>query len=318
MLSRSEALVLSILRRGPVSGESLAAELGVTRAYVHKVVDELRRWGVPVAAVPGSGYRMLLEDDLSRTGELLTLTGVGAPVVYFERCSRSSQDIARDIAASGATSWTTVVCEEMASGRGRMGRAWYAPKGGLWFTTILRPGFTGPLHLLSLAAGVSVAETLRALLDIDARVKWPNDVLVGERKVCGVLVEGEAEADRVRVLYLGVGVNANNEIPEEVRGTAASLRELAGASVPRATLLAVVLSRLRTYYGHLSSGKPERVIESWTKLSGTIGRMVRVVTRDGREIVGRAVALDRLGRLTVEVSGVRHHIEAGDVHHLEH
>lgn len=318
MLSERETLVLSkLIGRGPVSGESLAAELGVSRAYVHKVIQRLKRWGVPVVAVPGSGYSVPLEDDLSRAGELLASAGAGAHVVYLERCAKSSQDVARDVAALGAGSWTTVVCEEMASGRGRLGRPWYAPKGGLWFTTIVRPEFRGPLHLLSLAAGVSVAEAIAALLGLDARVKWPNDVLVGGRKVCGILVEAEAEADSVRVLYLGVGINANNEVPAEVRGSAASLRELAGAPVPRATLLAVVLSRLRAYYEHLSTGDSAKIVESWTRLSGTIGRVVRAVTVDGRELVGRAVAVDRLGRLVVEASGVRYHVEAGDVHHLE-
>lgn len=312
-------MVLSKLRGGGlVSGESLASELGVSRAYVHKVVDGLRRWGIPVVAVPGSGYRIPFEDDLRKTSELLTIVGTEGSVAYFEKCGKSSQDIARELSASGVGSWTTVVCDEMASGRGRLGRSWYSPKGGLWFTVIVRPEFTSLLHILSLAAGASVAEAVAALLGLDARVKWPNDVLVDEKKVCGILVEGEAEADRLRVLYLGVGINANNDIPPELRGTAASLRELVGTWVPRATLLTVVLSRLRTYYTHLSTGNVEKVISSWAKLSSTLGKMVRVVTTEGRELIGRAVSVDRLGRLVVEASGIRYHIEAGDVYHLRH
>ncbi|MEM1623000.1 MAG: biotin--[acetyl-CoA-carboxylase] ligase [Sulfolobales archaeon] len=318
MFAKTAELILSRLRRGRlVSGESLALELGVSRAYVHKVVDGLRRWGIPVVAEPGLGYYIPLEDNIAKTPGLLRVVGVKALVTHVEKCVKSSQDIARELAATGAGSWTTIVCDEMATGRGRLGRTWYAPRGGLWFTVILRPEFLGPLHLLSLAAGVSVAESLIALLGVEARVKWPNDVLVDDRKVCGVLVEGEAEADRIRLLYLGVGINANNELPPEVRETAASLRNLVGAEVPRATLLAVILSRLRAYYNYISIGRADKVIDSWKELSATIGKTVRVVTLGGKEIVGRAVTVDRLGRLVVEASGVRYHIEAGDVYHLK-
>lgn len=296
----------------------MASEIGVSRAYVHKVIDKLRRWGVPIVAEPGSGYQIPFEDNLAKTGELLTALGVGASVTYIEKCRKSSQDVARELATSGAISWTTVACGEMSSGRGRLGRTWYAPRGGLWFTVIVRPDFTGSLHILSLAAGLSVAESLIALLGLDARVKWPNDVLVGEKKVCGILVEGEAEADRIRVLYLGVGINANNDLPPDLLETAVSLQSLMGSAVPRATLLAVVLSRLKTYYTYLSAGKAENVINSWRELSATIGRTVRVVKLDGREIVGQAVSVDQLGRLVVAVSGVKYHIEAGDVYHLKH
>ncbi|MEM2006113.1 MAG: biotin--[acetyl-CoA-carboxylase] ligase [Sulfolobales archaeon] len=319
MFAGAAALILSSLRSGKImSGESIASELGVSRAYIHKVVDRLRKWGIPIVAEPGLGYYIPLEDDIAKTVELLNVVGVGASVTYTEKCVKSSQDIAKELAAAGAGSWTTVVCGEMVTGRGRLGRAWYAPRGGLWFTVIVRPEFTGSLHLLSLAAGVSVAESLIALLGVDARVKWPNDVLVYDRKVCGILVEGEAEADRIRLLYLGVGINANNELPLVVRETATTLRNLVGNEVPRATLLAVILSRLKTYYGYLSTEKVDKVIDSWKKLSATIGKTVRVVTLGGKEIVGHAIAVDQLGRLVVETSGTRYHIEAGDVYHLKH
>ncbi|MEM1794782.1 MAG: biotin--[acetyl-CoA-carboxylase] ligase [Sulfolobales archaeon] len=318
MFARTAELVLTRLRGGRlVSGESLASELGVSRTYVHKVVNWLRRWGIPIVAEPGLGYYIPLENDIAKTVGLLRVVGVEALVTHIEKCVKSSQDIARELAAAGAGSWVVVVCDEMVTGRGRLGRTWYAPRGGLWFTVILRPEFTGPLHLLSLAAGVSVAESLIALLGVQARVKWPNDVLVDDKKVCGILIEGEAEADRIKLLYLGIGINANNELPPEVRETATSIRNLVGAEVPRATLLAVILSRLKSYYSYLSIGRADKVINSWEELSATVGKTVRVVTLGGGEIVGRAVAVDRLGRLVVEMSGVRYHIESGDVYHLK-
>jgi len=317
VLSRRAYSVLARLRTGGyVSGESLASELGVSRAYIHKVIDNLRSWGIPVEAEPGLGYRVPMLDDLLRVQDLLTLNRVEASTAYFERCDKSSQDIARELAHSGAASWTTVVCGEMGSGRGRLGRKWFAPRGGLWFTVILKPEFSGNLHILSLAAGVSVAEAVTALLGLEAKVKWPNDVLVDDKKVCGILVEGEAEADKVRFLLVGIGINANNEIPEELGSTATSLHRLAGRLVPRATLLAVVLARLRTYYNYLSAGETKEVITQWLKLSATIGRTVRVVTAEGREIAGEAVSVDKLGRLVVKSGGVKHHIEAGDVYHV--
>lgn len=317
MLGRRVLSVLARLRTGSyVSGESLATELGISRAYIHKVIDSLRSWGIPVEAKPGLGYRVPMLDELQKIRDLLTLNRVEANVTYFESCDRSSQDIARELAHSDATNWTTVVCGEMRSGRGRLGRRWLAPPGGLWFTVVVRPDFSGPLHVLSLAAGVSVAEAVTAVLGLEARVKWPNDVLVGDRKVSGILVEGEAEADKIKFLLVGVGINANNEIPEELRSTAATLHQLIGRPVPRATLLAVILARLRSYYNYLSVGEVGKITTRWLELSATIGRTVRVVTVDGKEIVGEAISLDKLGRLVVLSSGLKHHIDAGDVYHL--
>lgn len=317
MLGRRAYSVLAVLRRGGyVSGEYLASELGVSRAYIHKVVDSLRSWGIPIEAKLGLGYHVPMLDDLRKTQELLTLNNVGVNVIYFESCDKSSQDIARELAHSNATNWTTVVCDEMRSGRGRLGRRWLAPPGGLWFTVIVRPEFSGPLHVLSLAAGISVAEAITAVLGLDARVKWPNDVLVEDKKVSGILIEGEAEADRIKFLLVGIGINANNEIPEELASAAVSLHMLTGQQVPRATLLAVILARLKLYYSYLSAGDVRKIITRWLKLSATIGRAVRVVTVDGKEIMGVAVSVDRLGRLVVVSDGVRHHIEAGDVYYV--
>lgn len=317
MLSRKDLEVLSRLRvGGVVSGSLLSTHLGVSRAYIHKVVDRLRRWGIPIEGSAGVGYRLPMEDDLRLIQYLTDIVGVGTQVEYVGQCVESSQDVARKLAAAGARSWTVVVCDSMESGRGRLGRVWYAPSGGLWFTVLIRPVGRGPLHLLSLASGVSVAESVEAILGVGARVKWPNDVLVDEKKVCGILVEADAEADSIRSVFLGIGINANNDLPKELRTQATSLKEVTGRPVPRATLLALILARLRRYYGSIESGEADEVISAWIRLSSTIGRVVRVVTVDGREIVGRAVTVDRLGRLVVEVSGTRYHIEAGDVYHV--
>jgi len=256
-------------------------------------------------------------DDLRLLPDLAKLFGVKVHVKLFRVCEESSQDIARRMAEEGAEEWTTVVCEEMRGGRGRMGRRWYAPRGGLWMTVILRPPIVEGLQLLSIAAGLAVAEAIRLLTGVDARVKWPNDVVVRGRKVCGVLVEGSAMGGRA-LLLLGVGVNVNNDVPEELRGYAASLKGLTGREIPRASLALLILQRLRGYYAAVLSGRGEEVLEGFRRLSETLGRWIRVELTDGAECVCRAVDIDGFGRLVADCGSARRLLDSADVVHLRH
>jgi len=256
-------------------------------------------------------------DDLRLLPDLAKLFGVKVYVKLFQICGESSQDIARRMAEEGAEEWTTVVCEEMRGGRGRMGRRWYAPRGGLWMTIILRPPVVEGLQLLSIAAGLAVADAIRLLTGVDVNVKWPNDVVVRGRKVCGVLVEGSAMGDRALIL-LGVGVNVNNDVPEELRSYAASLKGLTGREVPRASLAILILQRLRDYYTAVLSGRREEVLEGFRRLSETLGRWIRVELADGAEYVCRAVDVDGFGRLVADCGSARRVLDSTDVIHLRH
>ncbi|PUA33619.1 MAG: biotin--[acetyl-CoA-carboxylase] ligase [Zestosphaera tikiterensis] len=313
-----EVLKYLEVRKGSyVSGSELAEVLGVSRSTVNKYVLRLKDLGYVIESHPKFGYRLVNADDLSLANAYLRdlRTDISFKVVYVRRCD-STQDVAEQLASQGVEEGLVVVAEELTSGRGRLGRRWVANEGGLYFTVVLRPRYVRGLQLLSFAAGVAVAEALKGLHNVDVKLKWPNDVLLNEKKVAGILIEAKAEADKVRYVLLGVGVNVNNELPEDLRETAITLKEFLGKSVDRVPILRGFLKNLDTLYKHLRAGEYDKVIKSWKGLSTTLGRYVKAVTVDGKEILGRAVDVDLNGSLIIESSVGRVKLEAGDVYHL--
>jgi BirA family biotin operon repressor/biotin-[acetyl-CoA-carboxylase] ligase len=175
-------------------------------------------------------------------------------VYYVEKCS-STQDLARELAEGGAAEGTVVVAEEQERGRGRLGRSWFSGKGGLWFTVILRPG-QRLVNLLSLAVGVSVARVLRGI-GLPARLKWPNDVVIEGKKVGGILVEAFSGSGEEITALVGIGLNVNNDLPEELAETSASLKGILGRKLPKATSLDAFIEggRRRVYIACGGSGE---------------------------------------------------------------
>jgi len=193
-----EVLRLLMGSSGYLSEAEISRVLGISRGDVVGALERLVSLGYRIEAVPGRGFRFISVDDLSTVGERLAGLGtrLGFAVHYLEECS-STQDVAESLVLRGAPEGTVVIAGRLASGRGRMGRRWYAPEGGIWMTLVLRPKSVRVLQLMSLAMGVAVAEAIRSVLDVDARVKWPNDVLVEEKKVAGILIECRVEAGSV-------------------------------------------------------------------------------------------------------------------------
>ncbi len=313
------AKVLKVLleKGGYVSGSELAAELGISKPTLHRIIEYLKRLGYVIESHPRKGYRLVLTDDLAEAGTYLRdlSTKLRYSIHYIKSCI-STQDIAEALAREGATEGTVVIAESMTSGRGRLGRSWHAGQGGLWLTILLRPPALMNLQLLSLCAGVAVARAVNDLYGVGARLKWPNDVVVNDRKLCGILIEGRAEADKVHYVLVGIGINVNNELPEDLRTTAVTLRDLVGYPIPRIPLLKAVLRNFDYSYNLLLGGKHTEVIEMWKKLSNTLGRYVKVIAPD-KIIEGYATDVTSDGALVIETAeGERKIVYSGDVIHL--
>lgn len=238
-------------------------------------------------------------------------------VVYYFDVVTSTQDVAREMAERGAPEGTVVLAEEMVAGKGRLGRKWYAGKGGLWMTIVLRPSMPPrKAQLLSMVSSVAVVEAVGKALGIKLSIKWPNDVLFEKRKVSGVLVETSISGGRVDYSLVGIGVNVNNEIPPELKQTAVSLKELVGALVPRVPLLHSLLESFDSLYHGLGRGDASMVINRWKACSATIGRRVRVVCWDG-VLEGLAIDVAEDGSLLLKVDdGSILVVNAGEVVHL--
>lgn len=234
-------------------------------------------------------------------------------VFHVSSCS-STQDLAMSLFEEGYGEGLVVVSDEMSSGRGRLGRRWSATSGGLWFTLVLTPPKLTNIQILSLGIASSVAKALRELYEIKAVVKWPNDVLVNEKKISGVLIEGKKNVKTA--LFVGVGVNVNNEIPAELREKAVSVKEILNQEVSRVPLLAKILQFIEETYFKLLEDRSNEVLKEWCDLTETLGRKVRVTTIN-EVIEGVAVNVAPDGSLIVEDSAkIKHVIYSGDVIHL--
>ncbi len=289
---------------------------------MHRAIEKLRGMGYVIESHPRRGYRLLVGDDLSMAPQYITELLGGRvsvrPLIHFVDACRSTQDIAEMFVREvGVREGLVVVAERMTAGRGRMGREWHAPPGGLWFTVVLRPPLMRGFQLLSIGAGVAVAEAIRELCGVNVRLKWPNDVTYEGMKVCGILVEGRFEADRPQYVLLGIGINVNNEIPEDLRNVAISLKEILGRDVPRLPLLAKVLMKIFEYYGLIREGKIDEVLRRWRRASETLGRRVKVIGI-AETVSGVVVGIDSDGSLIIETSdGRRVRMYAGDVIHVD-
>jgi BirA family biotin operon repressor/biotin-[acetyl-CoA-carboxylase] ligase len=307
--------VLDALTDGPVTGPELAERLDVSRAAVWKHVEALREEGFGIAS-RDEGYELV---EVPEFGGAAVEYGLEAPFdVEFHDSIPSTNARARDLAGEGAAD-VAVLADEQTGGRGRLDREWSSPSGGIWLSLLVRPDVP-PAHapVFTLAAAVAVTRAAREA-GVDARIKWPNDVVVagedagsddGERKLAGILTEMEGEADRVSWVVVGMGINANVEsaaLPTEARP--ATLLDEVGAVDRR-----LFTQRVVEAFDELR-GDPESVIPAWREHATTLGKRVRVDTPAG-EVVGDAVDIAFPGTLVVDTGDERVTVTAGDCEHL--
>jgi BirA family biotin operon repressor/biotin-[acetyl-CoA-carboxylase] ligase len=253
---------------------------------------------------------------------------LGAPVTVFESTPDTSAHL-RKRARTGAPHGTFAVANELTAARGRSGSAWAAPPGGVWSSTLLYPAF-GPEHVgrLTFAGGVATAELARSF-GVDARLKWPNDVLVGGRKLAGVLTEAVVDAvpvagkpvdeaiddpDDLECAILGIGVNADLD-PEALDTDRAvtTLRAETGGPVDRTEIAARLHERVLDRAAQVETEAGfATLLDDWCELSRTLGAHVRVTVGGGEEIVGTAGDVDETGALLVETEEGERRVTEGD------
>ena len=312
--------ILECLRSGePCSGEGLGRELGISRTAVWKHINELKNEGYIIDSAPGTGYRLVSTPDALLPDEIapgLKTRVMGRHIVY-ESETPSTQALAKDLAARGADEGTIVVAETQSGGRGRVGRPWSSPRGGIYFSVILRPDIKpGQALRLPLIAGIAVAQAVKRNTTLDPRLKWPNDVVIGGKKVGGILTEMGAEPDRLDWVTVGIGLNVNTprgSFPHEVKEIATSLFEAGGREIPRVGLLQGILTEFESLYGNLAESGFEPLRRMWKELSDTIGAHVVVTTPSG-QLKGLAEDIDGDGALILKMeSGVLERIVAGSI-----
>ena len=315
-----DAQLLSLLGAAApryVSGERIAAALGVSRAAVAKRVAELRRRGFAIAAVPRVGYRLDGGPDALSADVVvprLTTRWLGRAWRHVEACA-STNDEAAAWARAGAAAGSVVVADEQTRGRGRLGRRWHSPAGAsLYFSAVLRPSL--PPHRIApitLAAGVAVAEALE-MFNLSPALKWPNDVQLDGKKVAGILTEMSGDVDRVHHVIVGIGINVNvGAFPEELAAIATSLLLAGGKPVARADVAAALCARLETWHDRFLDGGAAVVAAGWRRFARFLGR--RVTVTSGRDVIsGVAEDLEDDGALRLRSdSGAAVRVIAGEI-----
>ena len=319
----SDTKILSALRAHPegVSGAQLAEQLAISRAAIWARIEDLRRVGYDIEASPHFGYRLVSSPDALHADDLLARLGptkvIGRDIQVFEETT-STNDVVEKLARDGVREGVVVFAESQTKGRGRLGRVWMSPtRKGLWFSILLRPDLRPQAATqLTIASATALRRAIRSVTGLEPEIKWPNDLLIGGKKVVGILTEMSAELDRVRHIILGIGVDVNqaaNEFAPELRKTATSLKIEAGGEISRAELATAILHELDTEYARICSGKFSQVADEWEAGCATIGKNVSVQS-GVQKIRGCAEALDDDGALLVRTEhGHLERVIGGDV-----
>ena len=297
-----------------VSGEDMARRLGISRAAVWKQIQALRLRGYKIASSTRRGYLLTEKPDLLDAGRIkkdLVTNWLGRDILILPEASSTNAVALSSIGQR--KSGSIILAETQKEGRGRLSRGWASPPGGIWMSLVLRPNIPlSRVYRINMAASVSICRAV-CQLGLEAGIKWPNDILIREQKLCGILTELGAQVDRLDYAVVGVGLNANNDtaaFPGQWRST--SLAARLGRSIDRCALIAAILNEMEQA---LDDIKSHELYEEWCSRSLTLGKRVRISSAEG-ELIGQVLDLDQDGALILEQGGDRRRILAGDCIHL--
>jgi BirA family biotin operon repressor/biotin-[acetyl-CoA-carboxylase] ligase len=277
-----------------LSGEKISLELGISRVSVWKHIQKMIKAGIPISSSP-KGYRLQPDPDSLQPLQF----GEWQELIHYFSETGSTMNEAAALARQDCPDFTVVLAERQNEGRGRLQRLWTSADGGLYFTVVVRPEISlNAAGLLNLAAAVDMAEVLKTGYQIAARLKWPNDILVEDKKICGLLSQMEIEGGQVAHVNIGIGLNVNNR-PEIHEAGSVSMRSLLGRPVGRREVLISFLERFKQRLSHFNEAA---LIEQWKANNSTIGKQVKIATVK-ETIEGTAVDLDRHGGLILKQTG---------------
>lgn len=313
--------ILTILKEQPgfVSGQALCGWLGVSRTAVWKVIKQLEEEGYVIEAVRNKGYRLVEAADVMTEAEIgsqLCTERMGRSLVYLPQTD-STNIYARKLAQKGYPDGTLVVAESQTAGKGRRGRNWSSPAGSsIYMSLLLRPDIPPYCaSMITLVAGMAVSQAVGEMTGLPARIKWPNDVVVNGRKICGILTEMSTEMESIHYIVTGIGINVNQQdFPEEIMATATSLRIEAAKKISRSALIACTMAWFEVYYDQFLKTKDLSLLKAgYETMLANMGREVQVLDPDGA-YKGICRGIDEAGRLLVDtLEGEPKRVLSGEV-----
>jgi len=318
--------VLEVLEQAdvPLSGELISTKMGITRAGVWKHINELRALGYDISSSQKEGYRLIRTSNRLLPYEVqkkLQTQFIGRKMHYLEN-TPSTNWVGKQICSEGdmeGIHGLVIIAEEQTGGIGRMGRSWVSPSGGIWITIVLKPGIPiDHVFMVTMAGSVAVARAIRKEFDLGALIKWPNDILIGNKKVAGLLLELSAEADIIHHCLLGIGIDVNvtlNQFSPDLQKEITSISTEVGHEIDRTTFLARILKEFENRYLLIESGEYEAIIREWKSLSCTLEHRVHITTMKN-SFEGEAIDIDEFGALIIRKdNGKIERVIAGDCIH---
>ncbi|KNF07823.1 bifunctional ligase/repressor BirA [Gottschalkia purinilytica] len=301
-----------------ISGQEISNKLNVSRTAIWKYIKLLKEEGYNIDSVSRKGYRLLSSPDIVTYEEIkpfLNTKNIGKKIIHFDSIN-STNIKGKALADNGEEEGVVVIAEEQTGGKGRLGRNWVSPKGkGIWMSIILRPNID-PMDATKITqiAAASVYTGLEEI-GIESHIKWPNDIVLNGKKICGILTEMSGEMIKINYLVVGIGINANidyNDFPKEVREKATSIKEELGKEVSRKQIIGNILNNFEKLYNEfLEKGNIESSIKICRDRSILIGKKIKIISK-GKEIerlavditdTGELIVKDNLGEITKIISG---------------
>lgn len=287
------------------SGEEISQKLGVTRSAVWKTIKKLQAEGYEIISSTKKGYKLLVSPNIITANEIkeeLHTDHMGSEIIYFDEVGSTNNE-AKSLAREGAKEGTLVVADKQTSGKGRLGRIWTSPAGeGIWMSLILRPSILPSKACeLTLIAGVDMCDAIRKVTGLEAKIKWPNDIVVNGKKVCGILTEMSAQVEGIEFVVIGIGVNVNMEAFSEDLPYASSLAIEGGKEFSRKKIIAAFLERFEKDYDTYTKASDLLFIkERYEENCITLGKTVKLIAR-GEETIAKALSIDKEGALVVRL-----------------
>ena len=316
---KSEILRLLKESNTYISGQQLCEQFQVSRTAVWKVIDQLKKEGYQIEAVRNKGYRLIDSPDVMSKAEIESLMDTkwaGSNVVYYDEID-STNNRAKEAGDNKAPHGTLFVADMQVAGKGRRGRVWQSPAGSSIYMTILLYPEISPLKApqLTLVMALAVAEGIKEVTGLDTKIKWPNDIVVNGRKICGILTEMSTEIDYINHVVIGAGINVNqDDFPEDIRKTASSLKMELGKQVKRSELIAAIMKSFeKDYEIFVKTEDLSGLQELYNSMLVNLDRDVKVL-EPGNEYEAHALGINKTGELIVRTAeGEEKEIYAGEV-----
>lgn len=313
--------VLRYLREsdGFISGDRISGRLGVSRTAVWKYMNQLERYGYNIDKSKGKGYHLAGTPDRLYGWEIdryRKTDVIGRRIIHRDKID-STNSLAFKQALAGEPEGTCVVAESQEKGKGRLGRKWSSPAGkNIYFSVILRPAIhPSTVYPITFLSSLAVSDTIGELTGLEASLKWPNDVLLHDRKISGTLLELSTEADMVRFVIIGIGLNVNLEpkdMDQEIKARATSLSMAAKKTFERPRVCGILMSNLERYYNLFREDGEMAICDIWEEKARIRGKRLEI-NQMGESYKGIARGIDRDGAILLDIDGKIKKIIAGDV-----